>query len=93
MITKIFNVELFNILLFTRFNCNGSDKGKTNDIMIYLTKELGANRKKLRLYLERHPYWQYISLLKIRTTYEFLKTKHFTSEQLCYCIHILLYPV
>ncbi|VVC45080.1 Hypothetical protein CINCED_3A022223 [Cinara cedri] len=87
------NLLVTNDSKFNRFNCNGTDKGRTNDTMMYLTKEFGANKTKLRSYLERHPYWQYISLLTIRTTYEFLKTKHFTNDQICHCIHILLYPV
>lgn len=85
--------NLFCITMFNRFNCNGNDKGKTNDIMIYLTKELGEDKIRLRSLLERHPYWQYISLLTIRKTYEFLKKKKFTREQLCHCVQILLYPV
>lgn len=79
--------------MFNRFNCNGNDKGKTNDIMIYLTKELGEDKTKLRNLLGRHPYWQYVSLLTIRKSYEFLKNKNFTKEQICCCLHILLYPV
>lgn len=61
--------------------------------MVYLVNELGEDKLKLRKCLERHPYWQYISLLTIRQTYEFLKNKNFTKEQLCHCSHILLYPV
>ncbi|XP_022183216.1 transcription termination factor 5, mitochondrial isoform X1 [Myzus persicae] len=87
------NLLVTNNFSFNRFNCNGNDKGKTNDIMIYLTKELGEDKKKLRTLLERHPYWQYISLLTIRKTYEFLKINHFTKDQLCHCSQILLYPV
>lgn len=79
--------------MFNRFNCNGNDKGKTNDIMIYLTKELNEDKNKLRSILERHPYWHYISLLTIRKTFEFLKEKKFTNDQLCQCPQILLYPV
>ncbi|CAI6377570.1 unnamed protein product [Macrosiphum euphorbiae] len=87
------NLLVTNNFSFNRFNCNGNDKGKTNDIMIYLTKELGEDKKMLRTLLERHPYWQYISLLTIRKTYEFLKMKNFTKDQLCHCLQILLYPV
>lgn len=61
--------------------------------MIYLVNELGEDKKKLRASLERHPYWQYISLLTIRQSYEYLKNKNFTNDQLCQCIQILLYPV
>ncbi|XP_016660868.1 transcription termination factor 5, mitochondrial isoform X2 [Acyrthosiphon pisum] len=87
------NLLVTNNFSFNRFNCNGNDKGKTNDIMIYLTKELGEDKTMLRTLLERHPYWQYISLLTIRKTYEFLKKKNFTKDQLCHCLQILLYPV
>lgn len=61
--------------------------------MVYLTNELGEDKIKLRLLMERHPYWQYISLLTIRKTYEFLTKKNFTKDQLCNCVQILLYPV
>lgn len=79
--------------VFNRFNCNGNDKGKTNDIMIYLTNTLGEDKRKLRMSLERHSYWQYISLLSIRQTYEFLKKQNFTKDQLFHCLQIILYPV
>ncbi|XP_025407538.1 transcription termination factor 5, mitochondrial isoform X2 [Sipha flava] len=79
------NLLVTNDSSFKRFNSNGNDKGKTNDIMVYLTKELGEDKIKLRSLMERHPYWQYISLLNIRKTYEYLKTKQFTKEQLCQC--------
>ncbi|XP_026821443.1 transcription termination factor 5, mitochondrial isoform X2 [Rhopalosiphum maidis] len=87
------NLLVTNNYSFNRFNCNGNDKGKTNDIMIYLTKELGEDKNKLRSLLERHPYWQYISLLTIRKSFEFLKKNNFTKDQLCHCSQILLYPV
>lgn len=75
-----------------RFNTNGNDKGKTNDIMIYLTKELDKSKQEIRLLLERHSYWQYISLLTIRTTYEFLKN-NFTKEQIYNSLPIILYSM
>lgn len=78
--------------MFNRFNYNGNDKGKTNDIMIYLTDKLDVDKTNLRLLFERHPYWQYISLLTIRKTYEFLKNNNFTNDQICCNCHILLYP-
>lgn len=81
------------IFMFVRFNCNGNDKGKTNDIIIFLVNELGKNKYKLRTLFERHPYWQYISLLTIRKSYEFLKNNNFTNEQINHCLQILLYPV
>ncbi|XP_025192303.1 transcription termination factor 5, mitochondrial [Melanaphis sacchari] len=87
------NLLVTNNYSFNRFNCNGNDKGKTNDIMIYLTKELGEDKNKLRSLLERHPYWQYISLLTIRKSFEFLKKNNFTKNQLYHCSQILLYPV
>lgn len=76
-----------------RFNYNGNDKGKSNDTMIYLTSVLGENKIKLRSMLERHPFWHYTSLLRIRTAFEFLQKKNFTKDQIFHCLQILLYPV
>lgn len=61
--------------------------------MVYLTNELGEDKITLRELLERHSFWQYISLLTIRNTYEFLKNKNFTKNQIRHCIQILLYPM
>lgn len=61
--------------------------------MVFLVEKLGKDKFELRTLLERHPYWHYISLLTIRTNYEFLKKKKFTNEQMCHCPHILLYPM
>lgn len=79
--------------MFNRFNCNGNDKGKTNDIMIYLTNELNISKQEIRQLLGRHSYWQYISLLTIRTAYEFLRRNNFTKEQIHKSLQILLYSV
>lgn len=80
------------LLMLYRFNGNGSDKVTSNDTMVYIATELEENKKKLRSMLARHPYWHYISLLKIRQTCEYLKRKKFTKEQICHNIQVLLYP-
>ncbi|XP_050426159.1 transcription termination factor 5, mitochondrial-like [Adelges cooleyi] len=78
---------------FNRFNNSGNDKVTSNDIMHFLTSELNQNKQKLRKHFQRHMYWQYISLLRIRQTYESLRSKHFTIENIRDNVHILLYPM
>ncbi|XP_050426161.1 transcription termination factor 5, mitochondrial-like [Adelges cooleyi] len=81
-----------NTRAFNRFNCSGHAKVTSNDIMHFLTNELNENKQQLRKLFERHTYWQYISLLRIRKTFEYLKNKQFTKEQIKSSVHILLYP-
>lgn len=79
--------------MFHRFHNCGGDQMKANNKMLYLVNELGEDKYKLRTHLERHPNWKYISLLAIRQTYEYLKQKNCTKDQLRHCLQIFLYPV
>lgn len=57
-----------------------------------LRKELGDDKVHVMSSIRKHAHWRYVPLVRINRTIQYLK-KHFSIDDICKNIHIILYPV
>ncbi|PBC30218.1 hypothetical protein APICC_02886 [Apis cerana cerana] len=77
--------------IFLRFIEGEYDlKSKKKHLLFIFRKEFGKDINLISV-IQKHPYWKYVSLLIIIKSIQYLK-KHYSIEDICQNIHIILYP-
>lgn len=71
----------------------GDTYAATEKYLAYiLRKELGHDKVHVLSSIKRHVHWKYVSLISINKTIQYLK-KHFSIDDICKNIQIILYPM
>ena len=77
---------------FLRFAHGGVSRQATKKFLRFvLCNEIGPEKAYLIDYLIRHPHWKNIALFSVQHLIKYLK-KHYSIEDICENIHIVLYP-
>lgn len=78
---------------FEKFTYDGMDKTKGMDTLELLSHIFKIDSIEIRSQLKLHPNWLQAPLIEIKNTFDYLRQRNFTNEEIYENIIILLYPI
>jgi hypothetical protein len=78
---------------FEKFAYEGADKTKGKEMVEFLSNTFKLETKKIRKMLWFHPHWLQVPALNANVTYDYLRQRNFSNEELLENVLILLYPI